>query len=280
MQDKVKPMKKLRAIFDNILYLVIIFLTRQIVYYCFSYYIFNSTANTTQAVDGEATLLFIRNASTIYQLIGWLIATVVIVGLIKMSKEKVLYQLKLKGSAVNLLLGCIIGFGIAFLTNGVVNSFSEFYSMPVTNVMENVYATNIMQTILLVGILTPIFEEVIFRGIIFDKLLKTGSKWFAIIMQGILFSISHISFVQGLYILPLGIITGYSVYKTKSVGTGIIIHIVFNVFNICLYYYNMNEYYVGQLITLIVLGLILIFFSVDKLSCDIFLKRKKGCSSK
>ena len=82
--------------------------------------------------------------------------------------------------------------------------------------------------ILSVGIMVPIAEEVIFRGAIFNTLSKNFSIGWTIIIQGVLFGVFHQNLIQGCYAAVLGIIFGYVVYKTKSLWSTIIIHIVNN----------------------------------------------------
>ena len=77
---------------------------------------------------------------------------------------------------------------------------------------------------LLLVIAAPILEELLFRGIILDGLLKNYSPVISILISSILFGIAHLNpwqFVNGLLI---GIFSGWVYFRTRSVLPSIIIH--------------------------------------------------------
>ena len=77
---------------------------------------------------------------------------------------------------------------------------------------------------LLLVIAAPILEELLFRGIILDGLLKKYSPFVSILISSILFGVAHLNpwqFVNGLII---GIFSGWVYYRTRSLLPSIIIH--------------------------------------------------------
>lgn len=79
-------------------------------------------------------------------------------------------------------------------------------------------------TFMLMVVAAPILEELIFRGIILDGLLKKYSPEKSILLSSFLFGLVHLNpwqFVTGLII---GIFAGWIYYKTKSLSLSIIIH--------------------------------------------------------
>ena len=79
-----------------------------------------------------------------------------------------------------------------------------------------------------VGIIAPIAEEFLFRGVVFNTLKKRFSPVWTIVIQGVLFGVFHLNLVQGSYATLLGMVFGYVTYKTKSLWPAIIMHIVNN----------------------------------------------------
>lgn len=79
-------------------------------------------------------------------------------------------------------------------------------------------------------IVTPIAEELVFRGVILGSLQRLfNSHWPAVAMQGILFGLMHAAQPQA--VLPLatfGIILGYVAARTGSLPACILIHVLFN----------------------------------------------------
>ena len=95
---------------------------------------------------------------------------------------------------------------------------------------------------LLLVIAAPILEELLFRGIILDGLLKRYSPLTAILISSLLFGLAHLnpwSFVNGLII---GIFSGWVYFKTRSVLPSIIIHASANLSGFLFkYFVNINS---------------------------------------
>lgn len=77
------------------------------------------------------------------------------------------------------------------------------------------------------GILSPIVEEILFRGIMLDKLRFYGDK-IAIITTAIAFGLFHQNFSQFFYAIGLGLIFAYVTIKTGTIKYSIILHIMVN----------------------------------------------------
>lgn len=86
------------------------------------------------------------------------------------------------------------------------------------------------QMTILIGslIIGPILEEIIYRGIILKGLLTSHSPKFAILASSIIFAVSHGKPIQILGALVIGLFLGWIYYKTKSLGTTIILHFTAN----------------------------------------------------
>lgn len=79
--------------------------------------------------------------------------------------------------------------------------------------------------------LPAIFEEIFFRGLIFDKLRLIYSVKNSIIISGILFYLMHLifgAFISILYILPLGFFLGYLRNRCNNLIYPIISHFFYN----------------------------------------------------
>ena len=87
---------------------------------------------------------------------------------------------------------------------------------------------NVQTTLLLVAIVTPIIEELLFRGFVFDTVLKLSNSIIAIISTSLLFAIAHGNIQQGLYAFFAGIFLAYIKYKFKKIIYPIIMHLLMN----------------------------------------------------
>ncbi len=83
-------------------------------------------------------------------------------------------------------------------------------------------------TFILMVIAAPVLEELIFRGIILEGLLKKYSPLTSIIISSLLFGIAHFNPWQFVIGLIIGIFSGWVYYKTRSLMPSIIIHAAAN----------------------------------------------------
>ena len=79
------------------------------------------------------------------------------------------------------------------------------------------------------GILAPIVEEIVFRGVLVGGLLRMRQKpWVAILVPALIFALFHGTYTQIAGTTIFGIICGWLYWRTKSLLPGILIHIVNN----------------------------------------------------
>ncbi|MGN0026401.1 MAG: lysostaphin resistance A-like protein, partial [Clostridium sp.] len=80
----------------------------------------------------------------------------------------------------------------------------------------------------------PICEEIIFRGILFQKLKEIMPLFLSIIIQGFIFGIVHGSFIQSLLAGFSGILYALVYNYKKNLTLPILIHAFNNIFLIIL----------------------------------------------
>ncbi len=88
------------------------------------------------------------------------------------------------------------------------------------------------------GLIGPIYEEILFRGIFYNKLLKFNSPKKSLIITTICFSLIHFSPIKMLYALVLGYIFTKIYQKDNNIFSSIIIHVSANITSIFLFDYN------------------------------------------
>lgn len=77
-------------------------------------------------------------------------------------------------------------------------------------------------------IISPIFEEILFRGMIFNSLKKNIDIVVAIVLQAFIFSVVHGNIIQFIYAFLGGIIYGIIYFKTNSLVAPMLMHIIGN----------------------------------------------------
>lgn len=105
----------------------------------------------------------------------------------------------------------------------------------------------------------PLIEEICFRGIVLDGLLKTRCRpWLAILLSSLLFALLHGLGANFVTALLFGILVGWLYWRTGSIIPGLIIHVTNNSLTAIDLSNQTNTFY---LITLVV-GLVLLAYGV------------------
>ena len=77
-------------------------------------------------------------------------------------------------------------------------------------------------------LLAPVFEEIFFRGYLFQKFRLVLTPRQTILLQGLLFGIIHLNPAMYISHTMMGILYGYFRYRTKSLLPGITCHALWN----------------------------------------------------
>lgn len=105
----------------------------------------------------------------------------------------------------------------------------------------------------------PIFEEILFRGIILNKIKKYMNISLAIIIQATIFALLHMNILQSIDSIIFAIILGIVYVYTESIISTIIVHTIVNIIgNYSLLHTNLNfVIFAISIIILVILILIL-----------------------
>ncbi len=95
---------------------------------------------------------------------------------------------------------------------------------------------------LLVVILGPIGEEILFRGMIYTSLRKRRGRLASLILSSIFFAFVHGQFIHLFPIFLIALILAYLYERTGSIISSITLHISINLFFVIILYYYPNLY--------------------------------------
>lgn len=112
---------------------------------------------------------------------------------------------------------CIL---IQLVSPNAMNQFTQMSSVA--------FSGSALLSLISTVLIAPIGEEILFRGIILQRIAKNNKIIVAIIAQAVLFGVYHANLVQGLYVIPMGIALGYIAYRFHSVLPCILVHMVNN----------------------------------------------------
>jgi membrane protease YdiL (CAAX protease family) len=127
---------------------------------------------------------------------------------------------------------------IFLLLAGVLEALMRFFPAFQTNFMEQVLGstTNKLMLALGVGIMAPVFEELLLRGLLFGSVRHIVDEHAAVAITAGVFTVMHLQYdvLVMLLILPLGIVLGYARSRSGSILVPILLHVLNNMASIFL----------------------------------------------
>ena len=99
-------------------------------------------------------------------------------------------------------------------------------------------SNNIILTIISTGIIGPIYEEILFRYLLYNRLTKKYTSKKAILITTTIFALIHLEPIKLLYAFILGLIININYKKYKNILSAILIHVSANIIVIFLTEYN------------------------------------------
>ncbi|MCL7748836.1 CPBP family intramembrane glutamic endopeptidase [Halalkalibacter alkaliphilus] len=84
--------------------------------------------------------------------------------------------------------------------------------------------------ILVISVIGPILEEIVFRLVIFGALYKRFNFWISGILSSLIFAAVHMDFTHLLVYTAMGLVFAYLYVKTKRILVPIIAHVAINLF--------------------------------------------------
>ena len=118
----------------------------------------------------------------------------------------------------------VCNFLATFALNALPDSFTKSYD----SAAAAIYSGDKVSMVIAVAIVGPILEELLFRGVVYNRIKDMFNPVVAIISSAIIFGIFHMNWVQGIYASTLGILLAYLYYKYKTIYASIIMHMTCN----------------------------------------------------
>ena len=172
-----------------------------------------------------------------YQLVGLVFSQLLFVLIpallciyIKTDWKKV-YSIK-KPKIMDTIGGILLWFGTAIIGIIIVNIIVTYFPQSIKGMEELeeflFSGNNLWINLLIVAVCPAICEEIFFRGFLLSAFVEEKHPVRGIIITGLLFAVMHMSLIKMIPIFLLGVVIAYTVYKTKSIFIGMLIHFMNN----------------------------------------------------
>ena len=125
----------------------------------------------------------------------------------------------------------LISVAVLYLTNLLTLAALELVGTlrgrPVSNPVDQILDFPLGLNLILTCVAAPIFEELMFRRLLLDRLRPYGDA-FAVLVSALAFGLLHGNFSQYFYAFSLGCVFGYLVLRTGCVWQSILLHALIN----------------------------------------------------
>ncbi len=146
-------------------------------------------------------------------------------------------------------------------------SISLIYNILLFSLNNAIYFTDnfkpntlpVIVQILCTGIIGPILEELIFRGIVYNKLKTFNKPMKSIILCSVIFALFHTDIINAIYAFGVSFILIYLYEKYKTLKAPIIMHISLNTTIILMINLIVKNYIFFNLYLLIISVLVLLY---------------------
>ena len=138
-----------------------------------------------------------------------------------------------------LILGCVGNIGLSRLLSllpldNIIGSYRD--------TQESLLAGRLVIQILSVSVLVPVTEELVYRGLVCQRLQRLLGDKIAVFMSAGLFAVFHFNLLQGIYAFIAGIVLGYVYLKYNTVVYCMILHGIANLTAVLVNYFSISGY--------------------------------------
>ncbi len=183
------------------------------------------TGNTSTIMTA---LGFVAGAAAIFSTARELIQKTAQEGKLSHLTEEPMQSYFLMGATA---VGAVLGLNLFFELTGITNKSAAYQA-----VVEDQYSAAFLVGIICYGVISPIAEELLFRGVIHNYLRRFLNLKTAILFSAAIFGLYHMNAVQGIYAFIMGCFIAYSYEYFGNFSAPVCIHIVSNVLSYCLSY--------------------------------------------
>ena len=105
---------------------------------------------------------------------------------------------------------------------------------------EALFGSRFVMQIIGIGMIVPIMEEVLFRGLVYNRLTGYTRKVWALLGGAAIFALYHGNVIQILFAFPMGILLILLYQKKQNLAAPIIFHMAVNISSILMSAYAIN----------------------------------------
>lgn len=121
------------------------------------------------------------------------------------------------------VIGCVLGINLLFELTGLFDKSATYQA-----VAQDQYSAAFIVGIICFGFVTPVAEELLFRGILFNGMKRFMKLPMAVLLSSFLFGAYHLNPIQGMYGFLIGCLMAFGYEYFGSFGIPVAVHVMAN----------------------------------------------------
>lgn len=136
------------------------------------------------------------------------------------------------GYFLALLLMCIpiiyLGMYLGVKVTSLIDEYTGYNSSESLNKL--IIGSDLLSNFIFLGLLAPIIEEILFRKLLIDRIVKYG-EGIAVFTSALMFGLFHGNFTQFFFAFGVGLLFAYIYCRTGKIRYSIALHMIINMVN-------------------------------------------------
>ncbi|MDD3186094.1 MAG: type II CAAX endopeptidase family protein [Anaerostipes sp.] len=171
---------------------------------------------------------FIFKSQNIAMIATYALLLAFTIGFLMLCHDDIKKVLRLHRVRISVLLLCVLLVVAVYPFISFINSVSLLFVHDITSTsVSRSVASGPILSLVSIGVMPALVEEVIFRGVIFSK-LRGARPVKGILLTALFFGFAHLNPNQMSYTIVIGIVLGLIVEFTDSIFPAMLIHFIFN----------------------------------------------------
>lgn len=190
--------------------------------------IFSAAAEAILGGNEDAVYAILNADAMVYSMVSGLLTLAVVLIFYLIRRKKFSEALMLRRvPAPTLLSGAVLAPGLYVVISAALAMLPDAWLESYMEASEGIDSGTVAGVIA-VALVAPVVEEVIFRGLMMNRLSRVMPGWLAVVISAAVFGVCHGHPIWFAYAFVLGAVFGFIDLRAGSVWPSILGHLVFN----------------------------------------------------
>lgn len=128
---------------------------------------------------------------------------------------------------------------LTVVINALIRGMEMLFSMQISNeLQEGLFAGDLLIQLVGIGILVPVMEEVLFRGLVYNRFKDYNKEWLSAFLGAAVFAVYHGNLRQILFAFPMALIITEVYRRGRTLMAPILFHVTVNVSSVLITWFT------------------------------------------